>query len=50
MLIEDEFKKFTTEVLKETKNKKDYDYCIDVYSTTQLVDISGVTDVPKLAQ
>ena len=49
MLIENAFKEFTIEVLKETKNKKDYDYCIDTYSTTQLVDISGVTDLAELA-
>lgn len=41
MIIEDVFKLFCKANLAETRNKSDYDLCIDAYAQTQLVDISA---------
>ena len=50
MLIEQAFKQFTEQTLRETKNKKDYDVCIDTYIKTQLVDLSGLDTVSTLTE
>ena len=48
MLIEEAFKQFTDSVLKETKNKKDYDLCIDTYAKTQLIDLSALDTLDEV--
>lgn len=50
MLIEEAFKRFTNGVLSETKIKKEYDLCIDVYSKTQLIDLSALQNSPDILQ
>ena len=48
MLIEQAFKQFTDSVLKQTKNKKDYDLCIDTYAKTQLIDLSALDTLDEV--
>ena len=46
MIIEEMFKGLTTAIMSEpsNQNKKNHDMCIDVYSKTQLIDLSRVLE------